>query len=108
MRHYLNYMLCCQVFQLIHVVSVSTSLLTLNVLTTSLLTLIIDVLLFRGTEKQHVADDYAERLHIGQVECQEVMATVLNDLFVKTNAPKMDLSFCEYLNISVKYYLVTI
>ena len=63
--------------------------------------IIIDVLLFRGTEKQHVADDYAERLHIGQVECQEVMSTVLNDLFVKTNAPKMDLSFCEYLNISV-------
>ena len=23
-----------------------------------------------GTEKQHVADDYARRLHIGQVECQ--------------------------------------
>ena len=78
-----------------------TLLLILNVLTSSLLTLIIDVLLIRGTEKQHVADDYAERLHIGQVECQEVMATVLNDLFVKTNAPKMDLSFCEYLNISV-------
>ena len=23
-----------------------------------------------GTEKQHVADDYAKRLHIGQVECE--------------------------------------
>ena len=26
--------------------------------------------IFRGTEKQHVADDYARRLHVGQVECQ--------------------------------------
>ena len=25
---------------------------------------------FSGTEKQHVADDYAKRLHIGQVECE--------------------------------------
>ena len=24
----------------------------------------------RGTEKQHVAYDYATRLHIGQVECE--------------------------------------
>ncbi|XP_019848841.1 PREDICTED: lysosomal alpha-mannosidase-like [Amphimedon queenslandica] len=55
-----------------------------------------------GTEKQHVADDYARRLHIGEVECRSVMATVLNDLAAKgANAPKMDLSFCEYLNISV-------
>ena len=23
-----------------------------------------------GTEKQHVANDYAKRLHIGQVECE--------------------------------------
>lgn len=26
-----------------------------------------------GTEKQHVADDYAKRLHIGQVECQVII-----------------------------------
>ena len=26
--------------------------------------------IFSGTEKQHVANDYAKRLHIGQVECQ--------------------------------------
>ena len=25
---------------------------------------------YSGTEKQHVANDYAERLHIGQVECE--------------------------------------
>uniref|UniRef100_A0A1X7VI80 alpha-mannosidase n=1 Tax=Amphimedon queenslandica TaxID=400682 RepID=A0A1X7VI80_AMPQE len=55
-----------------------------------------------GTEKQVVADDYAKRLHIGEVECRSVMATVLNDLAAKgANAPKMNLSFCEYLNISV-------
>uniref|UniRef100_A0A1X7VJH7 Alpha-mannosidase n=1 Tax=Amphimedon queenslandica TaxID=400682 RepID=A0A1X7VJH7_AMPQE len=55
-----------------------------------------------GTEKQHVANDYAKRLHIGEVECRSVMATVLNDLAAKgANAPKMNLSFCEYLNISV-------
>ena len=58
--------------------------------------------MYSGTEKQHVADDYAKRLHVGEVECRSVMATVLNDLAAKgTNAPKMDLSFCEYLNISV-------
>ena len=27
----------------------------------------------RGTEKQHVADDYAKRMHIGQVECQVIV-----------------------------------
>ena len=27
-------------------------------------------ILCSGTEKQHVADDYAKRLHIGQVECE--------------------------------------
>uniref|UniRef100_A0A1X7U3R1 Alpha-mannosidase n=1 Tax=Amphimedon queenslandica TaxID=400682 RepID=A0A1X7U3R1_AMPQE len=55
-----------------------------------------------GTEKQHVADDYAKRLHVGEVECRSVIATVLNDLAAKgSNVPKMDLSFCEYLNISV-------
>ena len=28
------------------------------------------VCVYSGTEKQHVANDYAERLHIGQVECE--------------------------------------
>ena len=36
-----------------------------------LLSLVIDVTNGnRGTEKQHVANDYATRLHIGQVECE--------------------------------------
>jgi len=28
------------------------------------------MLVASGTEQQHVANDYAERLHIGQVECE--------------------------------------
>ena len=28
------------------------------------------VINFSGTEKQHVADDYAKWLHVGQVECE--------------------------------------
>ena len=31
---------------------------------------IIRVYSHSGTEKQHVADDYAKRLHIGQTECK--------------------------------------
>ena len=31
---------------------------------------------YRGTEKQNVADDYAKRLHIGQVECEALIADV--------------------------------
>ena len=34
------------------------------------LILLFTLFLTSGTEKQHVADDYAKRLHIGQVECQ--------------------------------------
>ena len=56
---------------------------------------------YRGTEKQHVANDYAKRLHIGEVECRDVMSKTLNTLAVKKHAKTMDLKFCEYLNISV-------
>ena len=52
-----------------------------------------------GTEKQHVADDYAKRLHIGEAECNEVVAAALNSL-VSKDKDKMDFHFCEYLNIS--------
>ena len=55
-----------------------------------------------GTEKQHVADDYAKRLHIGQVECEmltEDVATTFMRLKTLSKPPKV--TFCEYLNISV-------
>ena len=56
----------------------------------------------RGTEKQHVADDYAKRLHIGQVECQNLIQDVVSGYISEksgTNPPKFE--FCENLNISV-------
>ena len=63
--------------------------------------LIISLITNSGTEKQHVANDYAKRLHIGQVECQKVMTAALNQLASKDiNSHSMDLQFCEYLNIS--------
>ena len=52
-----------------------------------------------GTEKQHVADDYAKRLHIGEVECRALVSASLNALIQKVDDP-MNLTYCEYLNIS--------
>ncbi|XP_065910012.1 lysosomal alpha-mannosidase-like [Dysidea avara] len=55
-----------------------------------------------GTEKQHVANDYAKRLHIGQVECEQMVTMAVGDMAKKTHAaPSLKLSTCEYLNISV-------
>ena len=54
-----------------------------------------------GTEKQHVADDYAKRLHAGQVECTQLMHKALNKLATKPGSPSLQLQSCEYLNISV-------
>ncbi|KAL5505251.1 hypothetical protein EMCRGX_G006653 [Ephydatia muelleri] len=54
-----------------------------------------------GTEQQHVANDYAKQLHVGQVACQELMGYALSDLAAKQGSPPLDLQFCEYLNISV-------
>lgn len=54
-----------------------------------------------GTEKQHVADDYAHMLHNGEVECREVVSTALNAMLTKKSGTPMNLKFCEYLNISV-------
>ena len=48
-----------------------------------------------------MANDYAKRLHIGEVECHDVISKTINDLAVRKNAKAMDLKFCEYLNISV-------
>ena len=51
---------------------------------------------------QHVADDYAKRLHIGSVECQSLIQDVLSSVMMSTNTlePPM-MVYCEYLNISL-------
>jgi lysosomal alpha-mannosidase len=54
-----------------------------------------------GTEKQHVANDYTRRLFIGGVECEVVMATMLSHLVSNNSQEKMELRFCEHLNISI-------
>ena len=59
------------------------------------------VLFYSGTEKQHVADDYAKRLHIGEVECRAVMSAAFNIMAVKDGPSNVNFTFCEYLNISI-------
>ncbi|XP_022084551.1 lysosomal alpha-mannosidase-like [Acanthaster planci] len=55
-----------------------------------------------GTEKQHVADDYAERLYKGRAQCQELVGDVLGNLMQKNATVKPPQAvFCDYLNISV-------
>ncbi|XP_068670671.1 lysosomal alpha-mannosidase-like isoform X1 [Montipora foliosa] len=55
-----------------------------------------------GTEKQHVADDYAKRLAIGAVECQALITAVLGKFTVKkTGIQPPAMTFCDHLNISV-------
>ena len=54
-----------------------------------------------GTEKQHVADDYAMRLHIGEIECRNVVNYSLNKLVDKSGSSQVNWEFCEYVNISV-------
>lgn len=61
-----------------------------------------------GTEKQHVADDYARILHKGLEACEQNTKTSLNQLSTRTTQrqPKNEgeqpftFSTCEYLNIS--------
>ena len=48
-----------------------------------------------------MADDYAKMLHIGQVECGNVMSNALNNLVVKPGLPSLQFQFCEYLNVSI-------
>ncbi|XP_057312440.1 lysosomal alpha-mannosidase-like isoform X2 [Hydractinia symbiolongicarpus] len=50
-----------------------------------------------GTEKQHVAYDYAKRLYIGREECKKLMSDVIK---VKTGST-MQFKYCDFLNISV-------
>ncbi len=55
-----------------------------------------------GTEKQHVANDYAKRLHIGQVECTTLIQEVVGGYMASKNGGAIpSLQYCEYLNISV-------
>ncbi|XP_036385660.1 lysosomal alpha-mannosidase [Megalops cyprinoides] len=50
-----------------------------------------------GTEKQHVANDYAKRLSIGSAHCQVLVSNALSKLS-GSDAPRV---YCENLNISV-------
>ncbi|XP_033096903.1 lysosomal alpha-mannosidase-like [Anneissia japonica] len=52
-----------------------------------------------GTEKQHVANDYAKRLAIGTNHCQRLVNSALGS-FMSTSSPP-DSLFCTYLNISI-------
>ena len=57
-----------------------------------------------GTSKQHVAEDYAQRLHIAQTQAQEMMAAALANWTLEgagaaASVPKF--VFCELANISV-------
>ena len=50
------------------------------------------LLICSGTEKQHVAYDYAMRLHIGQVECE------VQDVYVRTCACVYIMCVCEFVS----------
>ncbi|EGC32455.1 hypothetical protein DICPUDRAFT_49593 [Dictyostelium purpureum] len=58
-----------------------------------------------GTEKQEVADDYAERLSIGNAASLETINTVIGKLLTSSskskNAATPNLSFCPLLNQSI-------
>ena len=55
-----------------------------------------------GTEKQHVADDYAKRLSIGQVECAALVADVAGAyMSEKSSSSPPSFQTCEYLNVSI-------
>ena len=59
-----------------------------------------------GTAKQHVAFDYAQRLHLAQAQAQDMMAQVLANFTLDPSAPAgaslpPAFSFCELANISV-------
>ena len=63
---------------------------------------LLDLTNYSGTEKQYVAYDYATRLHIGQVECETLIADVAGAYASnKSGAPPPKFHSCEYLNISI-------
>ncbi|XP_055550779.1 lysosomal alpha-mannosidase-like [Wyeomyia smithii] len=55
-----------------------------------------------GTEKQHVADDYARMLHVAFEACTENTNIALNELTRKVDVPPPQVTFesCHLLNIS--------
>ncbi|VDL90897.1 unnamed protein product [Schistocephalus solidus] len=53
-----------------------------------------------GTEKQHVANDYAERLQEAAYGCQRLVSAVASDLF-EPGAKKSGFTYCSDRNISV-------
>ncbi len=66
--------------------------------------MIIMCLYFRGTEMQHVADDYAARLHAGSMQCQSLANDVLSSAMAVAGGVFQSLMVhCEYLNISMCY-----
>ena len=60
------------------------------------------ITIFRGTERQNVADDYAKRLHIGQVECETLIGDIAGTYISgKSGSSPPKFQTCEYLNVSV-------
>lgn len=49
-----------------------------------------------GTEKQHVADDYALMMHKALQACESNVRSIVNEMYVE----KLDIRNCLYLNIS--------
>ncbi|XP_058821189.1 lysosomal alpha-mannosidase-like isoform X1 [Topomyia yanbarensis] len=54
-----------------------------------------------GTEKQHVADDYARMIHKAIDECGENTDVALNSLASRTNRMELKFESCHQLNISL-------
>ncbi|XP_072039300.1 lysosomal alpha-mannosidase-like [Amphiura filiformis] len=54
-----------------------------------------------GTEKQHVANDYAKRIGMGISSCESVVNSVLNNMMTNGTSRPPQGSFCGYLNISI-------
>ena len=55
-----------------------------------------------GTEKQHVANDYAKRLSIGQAECEALVGDVAGAYVSgKSGSTPPKFQMCPLLNVSI-------
>lgn len=55
-----------------------------------------------GTEKQHVAYDYAKRLSMGREECKNLMSNFLQSkVNPKEQKSSLKFQYCDFLNISI-------